>query len=174
MTDSPFWNITSLAFLVTIHDGVQLEDDEHEIEVVGNVFEEQFKKWFIMDLTGKCIRILEPQSGISAKSGEEWVKNSFVIEIAGQYPTRVAFTVFGEDRWTQMGIAVGGQYQVSFDIDAREWQGRWFNDLSAWKAVRIGGQQQQTQSPALQQTQSPVPEAPTGGQQQSDGSDLPF
>lgn len=42
--DSPFGNINSLTFFVTIHDGVQLEDDEYEIEVVGNVFEEQFKK----------------------------------------------------------------------------------------------------------------------------------
>jgi hypothetical protein len=42
--DSPFGNITSLTFFVTIHDGVQLEDDEYEIEVVGNAFEEQFKK----------------------------------------------------------------------------------------------------------------------------------
>ena len=42
--DSPFGNITSLTFFVTIHDGVQLDDDEYEIEVVGNVFEEQLKK----------------------------------------------------------------------------------------------------------------------------------
>ena len=38
--DSPFGNITSLTFFVTIHDGVQLEDDEYEIEVVGNVYED--------------------------------------------------------------------------------------------------------------------------------------
>lgn len=127
-----------------------------------------------MDLTGKCIRILEPQSGISAKSGEEWVKNSFVIEIAGQYPTRVVFTVFGEDRWNQMGIAVGGQYQVSFDIDAHEYNGRWYNDVSAWKAVRVDGQQNGKKEKTAQKSQMPAPETPTGGQQQGNGSDLPF
>ena len=127
-----------------------------------------------MDLTGKCIRILEPQSGISAKNGEKWVRNSFVIEIAGQYPTKVVFTVFGEDRWTQMGIAVGGQYQVSFDIDAREYKGRWYNDVSAWKAVRVDGQQHGQKEKTVQKPQMPAPETPTGGQQQNDDSQLPF
>ena len=130
-----------------------------------------------MEITGKVIKVLDMQEFTSKKPEKQGVvykRFSFVLETGGQYPKKTVFTVMGEDRWNQMGIVVGSEYQVFFDIDAREWQGRWFNDLSAWRAVRVGAQQQQTQAPAPQQTQSPVPEAPAGGQQQGDGSDLPF
>lgn len=133
-----------------------------------------------MEITGKVIKVLDMQEFTSKKPEKQGVvykRFSFVLETVGQYPKKTVFTVMGEDKWKQMGIVVGGEYSVSFDIDAREWNGKWFNDLSAWRAVRVdnnGGQQQQAQAPAPQQTQSPVPEAPTGGQQQDDGSDLPF
>lgn len=133
-----------------------------------------------MEITGKVIKVLGVQEFTSKKPEKQGVvykRFSFVLKTQSQYPKKTVFTVMGEDRWNQMGIVVGCEYQVSFDIDAREWQGRWFNDLSAWRAVRVdnnGGQQQQTQAPAPRQTQSPVPEVPTGGQQQDDGSNLPF
>ena len=130
-----------------------------------------------MEITGKVIKVLDMQEFTSKKPEKQGVvykRFSFVLETGGQYPKKTVFTVMGEDRWNQMSIVVGGEYQVFFDIDAREWQGRWFNDLSAWRAVRVGAQQQQAQAPAPQQTQSTVPEAPAGGQQQGDGSDLPF
>lgn len=132
-----------------------------------------------MDLTGKVIKVLDMQEFTSKKPEKQGVvykRFSFVLETGGQYPKKTVFTVMCEDRWNQMGIDVGGEYQVFFDIDAREWQGRWFNDLSAWRAVRVGAQQQQTQAPAPQQTQSPVPERPAEEQQDSGGAadDLPF
>lgn len=133
-----------------------------------------------MEITGKVIKVLGVQELTSRKPEKQGVvykRFSFVLKTQSQYPKRTVFTVFGEDKWKQMGIVVGGEYQVSFDIDAREWQGRWFNDLSAWRAVRVdnNGGQQQAHAPAPQQTQSPVHEAPTG-QQKGDGSadDLPF
>ena len=118
-----------------------------------------------MELTGKVIKVLEPMSGTSAKSGEKWVKNSFVLETAGQYPKKAVFTVFGEDKWQKMAIVVNGDYRVSFDIDAHEWNGRWFNEVSAWAAVRLDGQQQTKQQPA--------PKAPQETKE-SKADDLPF
>lgn len=106
-----------------------------------------------MELTGKVIKVLEPMSGTSAKSGEKWVKNSFVLETGGQYPKRTVFTVFGEDKWQKMGIVVGGDFRVMFDIDAHEWNGRWFNEVSAWAATRLDATQKAegSASPAPQQ-----------------------
>lgn len=128
-----------------------------------------------MELTGKCFKVLEPLSGVSARTGEPWVKNSFLIETAGEYPKRCVFTVFGEDRWKQMGIVVGGEYQVSFDIDAREYNGKWYNDVSAWKAVRLDGQQQSEQTntaaPRHDVPLFPTAEPKYGG---GDDSNLPF
>ena len=121
-----------------------------------------------MELTGKVIKVLEPVSGTSAKSGEKWVKNSFVLETGGQYPKKAVFTVFGEDKWQKMAIVVNGDYRVSFDIDAHEWNGRWFNEVSAWAAVRLDGQQQASPQPTPQA--EPAPQET----KESKADDLPF
>lgn len=122
-----------------------------------------------MEITGKVISILEPQRFTSKKDGSEIVKNFFVIETQGQYPKKIAFSVLGEDRFKQMALAVGNTYNVSFDIESREWSGKWFTDVSAWRALCVDGQQQ------AQQTQSPVPNAqPAPEQEEKPKDDLPF
>lgn len=131
-----------------------------------------------MEITGKVVKILDALSGVSARTGEPWVKHAFVIETQGQYPKKIAFTVMGDERFKEMAIAVGGTYNVSFDVESREWQGKWFSDVSAWRAMRVDGQQAVQQPVAAQ---SPVPNAqPAPSQQQTqDGGqgaadDLPF
>ena len=123
-----------------------------------------------MDFTGKCIKILPAVSGTSARNGEQWVKNSFVIECEGQYPKKCVFTVFGEDKWKNFGIVEGGMYQVSFDIDAREWNGKWFNEVRAWNVVGVGSNNPtHNAAPAPPQTQNAE-----ASQAQGDGDGLPF
>ena len=106
-----------------------------------------------MEVTGKVIQILEPMRFISKKNGNEYVRYTFVIETQGQYPKHVVFNVMGEDRFNQMGIRLGASYSVSFDIDSREWNGKWFVELTAWKAVCIDGAPQ----PAPQSKHDDVP-----------------
>lgn len=89
-----------------------------------------------MDLTGKIIAVLEPRGGVSNKTGNSWKSQDFVIEVPGQYPRRCVFTVFGEDRLNQFNIQMGEELTVSFDIDAHEYNGRWFNDIRAYSVVR--------------------------------------
>ena len=121
-----------------------------------------------MEITGKVIKVLEPMSGTSAKNGEKWVKNSFVLETGGQYPKTLCFSVMGQERWDKMGIKVGGNFAVSFDPESREWNGKYFTDLSAWKAVSLdAGQSAQTQQPAA--PANGVSPFPTGG----NGTDSP-
>lgn len=113
-----------------------------------------------MEIQVKVIKILGEQRFTSKKNGKEYVRNSFVGETNGQYPKRVAFTVMDEEKYKQMGIVVGGSYSVSFDIDAREWNDKWFTDCLAWKAVRLDnaaqGQQQVQSSPQPQPIATPV------------------
>ena len=90
-----------------------------------------------MEITIKVTKILEPQGGVSSKNGEPWVKNSFVGETQGQYPKTLCFSVMGQERWDKMAIKVGGNFAVSFDPESREWNGKYFTDLSAWKAVTL-------------------------------------
>lgn len=90
-----------------------------------------------MDITGSCISILEPQVFQSKRDGGRVVKYSFVIDTGGQYAKRVCFAVFGDDRFKQMQLVVGKSYVVSFDVESREWQGKWFTECTAWKCVCI-------------------------------------
>lgn len=90
-----------------------------------------------MEITGKIIAALTVRQGTSNRTGNTWMSQEFVIETHEQYPRRCCFRVFGEDKLKNMNIQVGEELTVSFDIDAHEYQGRWFNDISAWKVDRV-------------------------------------
>ena len=89
-----------------------------------------------MDLTGRIIAVMPAQSGTSSRTGNPWMSQDYVIEVPGQYPRRCVFRVFGEDRIRQFNIQLGDDLTVQFDIDAHEYQGRWFNDIRAFNVVR--------------------------------------
>ena len=71
-----------------------------------------------MDLTGKVIAILPANSGVSARTGNPWMSQEYVIEVPGQYPRKMLFRLFGEDRIKQFSIQAGEEITVQFDIDA--------------------------------------------------------
>ena len=133
-----------------------------------------------MEIQGKVIAILEPQRFVSSKNGNEYVTTVFVIETPGQYPKKVAMKVIGEDKFKQMCIAIGGIYNVSFDVESREWKGKWFTECQAWRTQRVDGTQEQTQQATTQTAQKPAPAPaqnpfPENNGGDGDGSDnLPF
>lgn len=86
-----------------------------------------------MELEGKIIDVLESRGGTSARTGTPWKVQSYVLEVPGQFPRRMVFDVFGEDKIAAMNIQKGQDLKVSFDIDAHEYQGRWYNSIRAWK-----------------------------------------
>ena len=106
-----------------------------------------------MDLVfkGKIINALPHKSGVSKSTGNPWEIAEYVIEeTEGQYPKKMVFSISGSDR-----IQVGEIVDVHFDVDAREYNGRWFNSISAFRVDRIGQnaaqQPQQAAQPAPQQ-----------------------
>ena len=103
-----------------------------------------------MELQGKVIAVLEPRGGIS-RNGNEWKVQEYVIETHDQYPRKMCFDVFGADKIQQFNIQIGEELNVSFDIDAREWQGRWFNSIRAWKVERVA-------APGMQPAAQPIPQ----------------
>ncbi len=88
-----------------------------------------------MELQGKVIAVLPERSGVSARG--EWKSQSFVIETHEQYPKKLVFDVFGADRLAQFNIQSGEEIMVSFDIDAHEYNGRWFNNVRAWNVQKV-------------------------------------
>lgn len=90
-----------------------------------------------MEFTGKIIAILQPKGGVSKSTGNEWKAQEYVIENHDQYPRKMCFEVFGADKIAQFNIQMGEELTVSFDIDARQWQDRWFNSIRAWKVEHL-------------------------------------
>ena len=89
-----------------------------------------------MDLTGRIIAVLPASSGVSQRTGNPWMSQDYVIEVPGQFPRKCVFRVFGEDRIKQFNIQQNEDLTVQFDIDAHEFNGRWFNDVRAFNVVR--------------------------------------
>ena len=135
-----------------------------------------------MELKGKIIAVLPPSSGVSARTGNNWMSQDYVIEVPGQYPRKCLFRIFGEDRIKQFNIQQGEDLTVQFDIDAHEFNGRWFNDVRAYNIIRgqvapvagapVGAPQASPFPPADGAT-SPFPPAQEPAQGQST-DDLPF
>ena len=88
-----------------------------------------------MEITGKIIAVLDARGGTS-KTGNEWKMQEYVLETHEQYPRKICFNVFGADKISQFNIQAGEELTVSFDINAREYNGRWYNDIRAWRVER--------------------------------------
>ena len=88
-----------------------------------------------MDIQGKVIAALPEKTGVSAKG--EWKVQEYVIETHEAYPHKMVFSVFGADRIARFNIQVGQEVMVSFDIDAHEYQGRWFNSIRAYDVRQV-------------------------------------
>ena len=90
-----------------------------------------------LEITGRIIAVLDKRTGVSNATGSVWSVQQYVIETHEQYPKRMCFDVFGEDRINQFAIQIGEEMTVSFDLDAREYQGRWYNSIRAWKVEKV-------------------------------------
>jgi hypothetical protein len=90
-----------------------------------------------LTLKGKLSKILESESGIS-KAGNQWKKQDFVIETADQYPKKVCFTLFNDKVSMLTGFSAGDEVEVSFDVESREYNNKYFHNLNAWKIERAG------------------------------------
>ena len=134
-----------------------------------------------MEIQGKVIAVLPERSGVSARG--EWKSQTYVIETQEQYPKKMAFDVFGADRLAQFNIHSGEEILVSFDIDAHEYQGRWFNSIRAWSVTKVSQQAMASSAndagvanPTNQQNLFPPEQqsAQQQAQQRGNSDDLPF
>ncbi len=88
-----------------------------------------------MEVSGKVIQINPLQSG-QGKNGE-WKKQEFIIETKSQYPKKICITLWG-DKIDQFSLSQGEDVVVSIDLESREFNGRWYTDVRAWKIEKQG------------------------------------
>lgn len=83
---------------------------------------------------GRLVQVLEEVSGVG-KTGNSWKKQSFVVELDGSstYPKKVCLTAWGDKVDTLKRLTIGDRISAAFDVESREYQGRWYTDLKAWK-----------------------------------------
>ena len=132
-----------------------------------------------MEISGKIIQVLPEQGGVSKTSGKEWKLQAYVLETQEQYPRKVHFEVFGEDRIKANPCQLDDIVTVSFDIESREFNGRWYTSIRAWK-IQQGVVTTEATAPVVDAGVAPVaaPQAnvqafdPAAGV--DDGTDLPF
>lgn len=126
-----------------------------------------------MEATGKLIQVTEIQEGTS-RTGNPWKKRFYIIETNdSSYPKKIAFTVFGSDRVNQFETLcnVGDNVRVSFDLESREYNGRFYTDASAWRIERLQDTAASVQAPAATvQAPADAPVPPVSGAD----DDLPF
>lgn len=123
-----------------------------------------------MEITGRIIAVLPERGGVS-KTGNEWKMQEYVLETHEQYPKKLCFNVFGADKIAQFNIQAGEELTVSFDINAREYNGRWYNDIRAWKVERGTPEPVNMASGIID---APKVEVPDFGKAANDPDDLPF
>lgn len=87
-----------------------------------------------MEITGILVKKIGEREGISSKNGQPWKQAEFLLEVIGQHTKHICFVVRNglSGRVAHFDSLVGKNVTVSFDIDAREYEGRWYNELNAW------------------------------------------
>lgn len=125
-----------------------------------------------MEVTGKIVHNLGEVSGVS-KAGNAWKKHEYVLETEDSFPKLIHFDFFG-DRASQYPLEVGDRITLSFDIDSREYMGRWFTSIRGWKAEKVGDAVAKPDSAPIPSggSEKSIPPVDLGGSDSSD--DLPF
>lgn len=139
-----------------------------------------------MEITGILVKQVAIREGVSSRNGNPWKIGEYLLEVPGQYPRHIVFRVSDGQvgRMARFDSLVTKMVTVSFDIDAHEHEGRWFNEITAWgimeyittdtrQANIAAAQAANTQQP----TDSPQPQndALQGNENGEGGDDgLPF
>ncbi len=111
-----------------------------------------------MEIQGKIVAVLPTRNGTS-KTGSPWSSATYVLQTQEMYPRRIAFDVMNENI-TQFNIRQGEFLKVSFDINAHEYNGKWFNSVKAWAVQRVDTGQAQPQQTAIPNPPQPYPQQP--------------
>jgi hypothetical protein len=118
----------------------------------------------MLEIKGKIIAVLEQEKGTSAKG--EWVKQTAVLQYGEKYPKKVPFEMWKDNI---VPLQIGQDVTLVFDIDGREWNGKWFTTVNAYKVV-VSGQAQLPPPVAVPPIGSGLPPSDINGS----GSEMPF
>lgn len=131
-----------------------------------------------MEISGKVIQKLPLQEG-TGRNGNPWKAQSAVLETQDQYPRKVCFEVFGEDRINNNPFEVDDIITISFDIDSHEFNGRWYTSIRAYRVQKgaVESAPADAPAPAVAPMAAEAPAAnttPFDASASDESTDLPF
>lgn len=125
-----------------------------------------------LSIKGVIKQILPVESGTS-KAGKEWKKQSFVIDNGDQYNPMICFSLFGEDKIQALSdFSAGQEVEVSFNLSSREFNGKWYHNLDAWKIVGLSSSTDDQTPPPSEEPAEPLYSSNFNEDEEVD--DLPF
>lgn len=112
------------------------------------------------------LKVKLPTTSGTSKAGKAWTKTSFVIEVAdGKYTKDIAFDTMKDDVIDRIETAfVGDEVEVNFDVQSREYNGKYYTNANCYGFSSQSKSQYATQQPQPQQAAQP----------QGDSEQLPF
>ncbi len=88
-----------------------------------------------VDIRCKLVGKLQVQNGNSARGA--WCKQDFIVETIETYPRKICMNVWGDDKVAELsGYNIGETLTISVNIESREFNGRWYTDVRAWRIQR--------------------------------------
>ena len=129
-----------------------------------------------MEIQVRVTKILPEERFVSKKSGDEFVKNSFVAETLGQYAKQIKFDVTKTENWEKMAITEGATYNVLFEVESREYNGKYFTSVIAWRTSLLAGEEKPAATPKKEskpQPKTPI-QTPKNEQKTEEDDGLPF
>lgn len=127
-----------------------------------------------LEITGKVVKVLPEQSGKSSKTGNDWKKGSFIIETESNFPKKVCFTAWGDLTSQVNSLQAGQNVKVSFDVESREFNERWYTDLKAWKIDSAGNTDSSEREGSASAARPGSVAEPAPGSSEESSDDLPF
>lgn len=126
-----------------------------------------------MEISGIIIAVLPMQTG-EGRNGQ-WRSQDYVLETREQYPKKVCFNLFG-NKIEQFPLSLNDDVKVSFDIESREWNGRWFTSIRAWKVEKMSNENSANNEipPYFNDIPLPAEVPPLLSETPEAGNDLPF
>ena len=105
-----------------------------------------------MEVNGKVLSVLPAETGVSG-GGKNWQKITFVLETEEQYPKKVALVVMSEKLIPVVKtLTVGQKVTAHINIESREYQGKWFSNITAWRIDKAGiTPQNEVATPVIQE-----------------------
>lgn len=111
-----------------------------------------------MEVQVTITEICPVETIVSKTTGKEYHKYRFVGKTHDPYPKEICFETMGDDKFAQFNIMVGKDYVVSFDLDSRRWNDKFFTSATAWKVMPVQVQQQGYQQPNTVYNNAPAPQ----------------